>query len=58
MGDAGLVTTNSAAIDDHARVLRSHGMRQRYYHEEIGWNSRLDSMQAAILEVKLRHLPK
>jgi dTDP-4-amino-4,6-dideoxygalactose transaminase len=58
MGDAGLVTTNSAQIDDHARVLRAHGMRQRYYHEEIGWNSRLDSLQAAILEVKLRYLPK
>jgi dTDP-4-amino-4,6-dideoxygalactose transaminase len=58
MGDAGLVTTTSAAIDDHARVLRAHGMRRRYYHDEIGWNSRLDSLQAAILEVKLRYLPK
>ncbi|NYF90629.1 DegT/DnrJ/EryC1/StrS family aminotransferase [Tunturiibacter empetritectus] len=58
MGDAGLVTTTSAAIDDHARVLRAHGMRRRYYHEEIGWNSRLDSIQAAVLEVKLRYLPK
>ena len=58
MGDAGLVTTTSAAIDDHARVLRAHGMRRRYYHDEIGWNSRLDSLQAAILEVKLKYLPK
>ncbi|MBB5342825.1 DegT/DnrJ/EryC1/StrS family aminotransferase [Tunturibacter empetritectus] len=58
MGDAGLVTTTSAAIDDHARILRAHGMRRRYYHEEIGWNSRLDSIQAAVLEVKLRYLPK
>lgn len=58
MGDAGLVTTTSAQIDDHARVLRAHGMRRRYYHEEIGWNSRLDSLQAAILEVKLRYLPE
>ena len=58
MGDAGLVTTSSAAIDDHARVLRAHGMRRRYYHDEIGWNSRLDSIQAAVLEVKLRYLPK
>jgi len=58
MGDAGLVTTLSAAIDDHARVLRVHGMRRRYYHDEIGWNSRLDSLQAAILEVKLRYLPQ
>jgi dTDP-4-amino-4,6-dideoxygalactose transaminase len=58
MGDAGLVTTLSARIDDHARVLRAHGMRQRYYHEEVGWNSRLDTLQAAILEVKLRYLPQ
>jgi dTDP-4-amino-4,6-dideoxygalactose transaminase len=58
MGDAGLVTTLSAAIDEHARVLRAHGMRRRYYHDEIGWNSRLDSLQAAILEVKLRYLPQ
>jgi dTDP-4-amino-4,6-dideoxygalactose transaminase len=58
MGDAGLLTTSSAAIDDHARVLRAHGMRRRYYHEEIGWNSRLDSIQAAVLEVKLRYLPE
>jgi len=58
MGDAGLVTTLSAALDDHARVLRAHGMRRRYFHDEIGWNSRLDSLQAAILEVKLRYLPK
>ena len=58
MGDAGLVTTPSDAIDDHARILRAHGMRRRYYHDEIGWNSRLDSIQAAVLEVKLRYLPK
>lgn len=57
MGDAGLVTTLSPAIDAHARILRSHGMKRRYYHDEIGWNSRLDSIQAAILEVKLRYLP-
>jgi len=58
MGDAGLVTTTSAKLDDHARILRAHGMRRRYYHEEIGWNSRLDSIQAAVLEVKLRYLPQ
>ncbi len=58
MGDAGLVTTLSPAIDDHVRVLRAHGMRRRYYHEEIGWNSRLDSLQAAVLEVKLKYLPE
>ena len=56
-GDAGLVTTPSTDIDDHARSLRAHGMKRRYYHDEIGWNSRLDTLQAAVLEVKLRHLP-
>ncbi|MEO6981667.1 MAG: DegT/DnrJ/EryC1/StrS family aminotransferase, partial [Edaphobacter sp.] len=58
MGDAGLVTTLSAAIDEHARSLHAHGMKRRYYHDEVGWNSRLDTLQAAILEVKLRYLPQ
>jgi dTDP-4-amino-4,6-dideoxygalactose transaminase len=56
-GDAGLLTTASAKFDEHARILRAHGMRRRYYHDEVGWNSRLDSLQAAVLEVKLRYLP-
>jgi dTDP-4-amino-4,6-dideoxygalactose transaminase len=56
-GDAGLVTTRSLALAGHARSLRAHGMTRRYYHDEVGWNSRLDSLQAAVLEVKLRHLP-
>jgi dTDP-4-amino-4,6-dideoxygalactose transaminase len=56
-GDAGLLTTLSADLDERARMLRAHGMRQRYYHDEVGWNSRLDSIQAAVLEIKLRHLP-
>jgi dTDP-4-amino-4,6-dideoxygalactose transaminase len=57
-GDAGLVTTSSEALDEHARSLRAHGMKRRYYHDEVGWNSRLDTIQAAVLEVKLRHLPR
>jgi dTDP-4-amino-4,6-dideoxygalactose transaminase len=56
-GDAGLVTAVDPKIADQARLLRAHGMRQRYLHEEVGWNSRLDSIQAAVLEVKLRYLP-
>lgn len=55
-GDAGLLTTRDAALDDHARILRAHGMRRRYFHEEVGWNSRLDTIQAAVLEVKLRRV--
>ena len=57
-GDAGLMTTRSSALDTHARSLRAHGMRRRYFHDEVGWNSRLDSLQAAVLEVKLKYLPE
>jgi dTDP-4-amino-4,6-dideoxygalactose transaminase len=57
-GDAGMLTTVSPDYDERARMLRAHGMRRRYFHDEIGWNSRLDSVQAAVLEVKLRYLPE
>ncbi len=56
-GDAGLLTTRSSQIDQRARSLRAHGMTRRYFHDEVGWNSRLDTLQAAVLEVKLCHLP-
>jgi dTDP-4-amino-4,6-dideoxygalactose transaminase len=55
-GDAGLVTTNSDEIAERARMLRQHGMRRRYYHDEIGWNTRLDGFQGAILNVKLKYI--
>jgi dTDP-4-amino-4,6-dideoxygalactose transaminase len=55
-GEAGMVTTSVDRIAEEVRVLRVHGMRRRYYHEAIGWNSRLDTMQAAILLVKLRYI--
>lgn len=55
-GDAGMATTKSAALDERLRSLRAHGMKVRYFHEEVGWNSRLDSLQAAVLEVKLRYV--
>jgi dTDP-4-amino-4,6-dideoxygalactose transaminase len=55
-GEAGMVTTPSAAIARRVRSLRAHGMEIRYYHEEVGGNSRLDTLQAAVLLVKLRHV--
>ena len=55
-GDAGLTTFRSPVAAEHAQMLRAHGMRRRYYHDEAGWNSRLDSVQAAVLTVKLRHI--
>jgi dTDP-4-amino-4,6-dideoxygalactose transaminase len=55
-GDAGLVTTGSDEIAERARMLRQHGMRRRYYHDEIGWNTRLDGFQGALLNVKLKYI--
>jgi dTDP-4-amino-4,6-dideoxygalactose transaminase len=51
-----MLTTNDDAIADRLRLLANHGMRPRYYHSEVGINSRLDSVQAAMLGVKMRHL--
>lgn len=55
-GDGGAITTNDPDLAAKMRCLREHGSRVRYYHEEIGVNSRLDAIQAAILQVKLRYL--
>lgn len=55
-GDAGLVTTNDPDSAAHMRRLRNHGSPRRYIHEEFGWNSRLDEMQAAVLRVKLKYI--
>jgi dTDP-4-amino-4,6-dideoxygalactose transaminase len=55
-GDAGMVTTNSDELADRARMLRQHGMRRRYHHDEVGWNARMDGFQGAILSVKLKYV--
>jgi dTDP-4-amino-4,6-dideoxygalactose transaminase len=55
-GDGGMVMTNSDDIAQHIKVLRNHGSQVRYYHDVIGYNCRLDELQAVILRVKLKHI--
>lgn len=55
-GDGGMLTTNDPAFADRLRLLANHGMQPRYYHSEVGINSRLDAIQAAVLNAKINHL--
>ena len=57
-GDAGMVTTNSDVVAERARMLRQHGMRRRYHHDEVGWNARMDGFQGVVLGVKLRYIER
>jgi dTDP-4-amino-4,6-dideoxygalactose transaminase len=57
-GDAGMVTTNSAPLAERMRSLRQHGMQRRYYHDELGWNARMDGFQGAVLKVKLKYIAR
>jgi dTDP-4-amino-4,6-dideoxygalactose transaminase len=58
LGDGGAVLTNDLSIADKVRQLRNYGSKVKYRHDELGYNSRLDEMQAAFLSVKLRFLDK
>ena len=55
-GDGGAMTTDDDALADKLRMIASHGQSVRYYHDVVGCNSRLDAMQAAVLNIKLKHL--
>src|SRR5216117_2282297 len=55
-GEAGAVVTSDGELFEKIRVLRDHGQAQKYYHTTMGWNCRMDGIQAAVLSIKLRHL--
>lgn len=56
LGDGGMVTTNDAAVAEKLRMIRNYGQRQKYHHAVAGGNTRLDTIHAAVLRIKLRHL--
>jgi len=55
-GEGGFITTNDDELAYKIRMVRDHGSERRYYHDRIGWNARLDELQAVALRVKLPHL--
>jgi dTDP-4-amino-4,6-dideoxygalactose transaminase len=57
-GEAGAVVTNKADLQEKIRILRDHGQARKYHHTMVGWNCRMDGIQAAILRIKLRHLDR
>jgi dTDP-4-amino-4,6-dideoxygalactose transaminase len=57
-GEAGGVVTNNDVLQEKIRILRDHGQVRKYHHTMVGWNCRMDGIQAAVLSIKLRHLEK
>ena len=57
-GDAGALTTDDTALWERVRMMRNYGQREKYDHVYLAWNRRLDTIQAAVLRVKLRHLDR
>lgn len=55
-GEAGAIVTNNSELAEKLRMLRDHGQVKKYYHSVVGWNGRMDGMQAAVLSVKLKYL--
>jgi dTDP-4-amino-4,6-dideoxygalactose transaminase len=55
-GEAGAIVTNSAELDEKIKILRDHGQQRKYFHSVVGWNCRMDGIQAAVLRIKLRQL--
>jgi dTDP-4-amino-4,6-dideoxygalactose transaminase len=55
-GDAGAATASDVETGEHMKRLRNHGAARRYYHDEIGWNARMDGIQGAVLRIKLRYI--
>ncbi|MGB5157677.1 MAG: DegT/DnrJ/EryC1/StrS family aminotransferase [Desulfobacterales bacterium] len=55
-GEAGAVVTNNTELAETMRIFRDHGQSKKYYHKMVGWNGRMDGIQGAILEIKLKHL--
>lgn len=55
-GDGGMIVTNDESLHNRLKMLRNHGSEKNYYHNVVGYNSRLDNLQAAVLNIKLPHL--
>ncbi len=57
-GEAGATTTCDGTLAERMRMFREHGQRTKYYHDVVGWNARMDGIQAAVLKIKLQHLER